>query len=268
VGLIALRVKLVECRQAASPSRLPGLDLAVNPYRGCSHACAYCYAQDVTRFETSRPWGETIEVKTNIVSRLKAELSKGPRGVYGVGTVTDPYQPAEKEYELTRGCLSVLKRHGASISILTKSDLVLRDLDILSGWGGAEVGITVTTTDDRIRRVLEPGAPNAEARIGALRTLVSSGVNVYLMVAPIIPGVSDSRDSLENLVQVSGDAGVRRIMWDMYNPKPLADARLRSSLGSLGVRSDAQKTSGARPYAGEVLRELCDSSGIRLVDAF
>ena len=261
-------VRLVECRQAVSPSRLPGLDWAVNPYRGCSHACAYCYAQDVTRFETGRLWGDVVEAKTNIVSRLKNELSKGSEGVYGIGTVTDPYQPAEKEYELTRGCLSVLKRYGARISILTKSDLVLRDLDILSGWRGAEVGITVSTMDDRVCGVIEPGAPSAETRVGALRKLVGSGVDVYLMAAPIIPGVSDSGDSLGRLVEAARDAGVRRIMWDMYNPKPLADARLRASLGNLGVGPEVLRAEKVQQGVREVLSDQCGSYGIKLVDAF
>src|SRR5512137_1135841 len=124
-----MTVRLMECKSAVSPSRLPGLDFALNPYRGCSHRCVYCYAQDVTRFEMGKPWGEEIVVKTNIVAALKKQLEKKSQGVFGIGTVTDPYQPLEKEYELTRGCLSLLRRKGASVSILTKSDLVTRDLD-------------------------------------------------------------------------------------------------------------------------------------------
>src|SRR4030065_2036625 len=126
-GADRMEVRLVECRSAVSPSRLPGLDWALNPYRGCGHACSYCDAQDVTRFEMARPWGDVIEVKTNFVGNLRRDLEKNSKGVYGLGTVTDPYQPLEERYELTRGSLALLKRFRARVSILTKSDLVLRD---------------------------------------------------------------------------------------------------------------------------------------------
>ena len=260
-------VRQIECKIASSASGLPGLDRAINPYRGCSHACAYCYAQDVTRFEMSRPWGEVIEVKKNIVSRLRFELAKQAKGVYGLGTVTDPYQPLEKEYCLARGCLELLKRHEASISILSKSDLVLRDLDLLSGWDGAEVGVSIGTVDSDLAAWLEPGAPSPCKRFEALRTLSSAGICTYLMAAPIIPGISDSEDSLQELVARAHESHVRRIMWDKYNPKPVASSRLRRALDAHGFE--------LKPFSMEqlnntrsVLARECRRHGIELDDAF
>lgn len=258
----------MECKTAVSRSRLPGLDWALNPYRGCSHRCAYCYAQDVTRFEMGRPWGEDIEVKVNIVSRLKKELDKGPQGVFGVGTVTDPYQPIEKEYELTRGCLAVLRRGGASVSILTKSDLVLRDLDLLKGWEGAEVGVSIGCADPELASIIEPGAPAPGRRFDAIRRLVDSSVQTYLMAAPIIQGVADSELALKSLVEKAHDAGVTRVMWDKFNPKPLASARLRKSLERQGTRWDPAGDSTAMERTRAVLREECGATGIDLSEAF
>ena len=263
-----MEVRLVECKSAISPSRLPGLDWAVNPYRGCGHACAYCYAQDVTRFEMARPLGDVIEVRTNIVSRLKKDLEKRPRGVIGIGTVTDPYQPLESEYELTRGCLAVLKRVGARISILTKSDLVLRDLDILTGWPDAEVGISIGCSNEQITSIVEPGAPSPDRRFLALRELNDEHVNTYLMAAPIIPGLCDSEEALVELVRKAKDAGVRRIVWDKFNPKPLATSRLRNCTSHMGAQTLRPQTGHEASRTQSILERECARSGIVLLNAF
>ena len=263
-----MEVRLVQCSTAASQSRLPGLDWAVNPYRGCGHGCAYCYAQDVTRFRPGSPWGEVVEVKTNIAQKLKKELSRRCTGVYGVGTVTDPYQPLEAEYELTRGCLSVLKRYGASASILTKSDLVLRDLELLVGWSGVEVGISVGTADAEICSVLEPGASAPRLRFDALRRLTEAGVATYLMAAPIIPSVSDSDAAVLRLVEAAEGSGVRRLIWDCWNPKPLARKRLTVVATNAGLIGSPDELSGRCVAAGALLKVECEKRGIELVNAF
>ncbi len=260
-------MRLVRCSTATTPSRLPGLDRALNPYRGCEHSCAYCYAQDVTRFETGRPWGAIVEVKVDIVQRLKRELERGLGGVYGVGTVTDPYQPLEARHQLTRGCLSMLKRYGAQASVLTKSELVIRDIDILQGWESVEVGMSIACVDEEVARIIEPGAPPPQSRFEALSSLVKAGVDVYLMAAPIVPGISDSKPLLEALVGATADAGVRRVMWDPWNPKPIASARLEHALELAGKEAVAAR-SRANISASAQLRDLCSAHGIQLVDAF
>jgi len=258
----------VKCKSALSPSRLPGLDWALNPYRGCSHSCIYCYAQDVTRFEPSRAWGEIIEVRSNIVQVLAKELRRKREGVVGVGTVTDPYQPAEARLELTRGCLRLLRSSATEASVLTKSALVLRDLDILEGWAGVEVGLSVATVDEGISAVLEPGAPAPRERMAALERLSSSGVRTYLMAAPIMPGLSDDRGLLGELVSQASGAGVRRIIWDMYNPKPLAQRRLRAALDSAGLSRELTRTGRDDRAIREYLDEECQSLGIEIEYAF
>lgn len=263
-----MEVRLVECKSAISPSRLPGLDWAVNPYRGCEHACSYCYAQDVTRFEMARPWGDVVEVRTNIVSRLKKDLEKKPRGVIGIGTVTDPYQHLESEFELTRGCLVLLKKAGAHISILTKSDLVLRDLDILIGWPDAEVGISIGCSNETITSIVESGAPSPDRRFSALRRLNDEHVDAYLMAAPIIPGICDSEEVLVDLVRKAKDADVRKIIWDKFNPKPIASSRLRRCMSQSGAQSLRPPTKIEPSMTGFVLGRECARNKIELVDAF
>ena len=269
MGMTSLEVRPRECKRAASPSRLPGLDWAINPYRGCAHSCAYCYAQDVTRFEPSRAWGEVVEVKIGIVQNLKRELEKErAEGVYGVGTVTDPYQPLEKEYELTRGCLALLKRNVASVSILTKSDLVLRDMDILRSWRGAEVGISIGCADRDVAKLLEPGAPTPDNRFRALQKLSEEGISVYLMAAPIIRGLSDSDGAIAELVRLTGESGVHRIIWDKYNPRPMASARMARVLSSAGLEMEVPHTSADAGRVRKVFLEECRRFGIDLEEAF
>ena len=267
--MISVDVRLKQCKRASSPSRLPGLDWAINPYRGCAHSCAYCYAQDVTRFEPSRSWGGVVEVKIGIVQCLKRELEKErAAGVYGIGTVTDPYQPLEKEYELTRGCLALLKRHAARVSILTKSDLVLRDLDILRSWTGAEVGISIGCADRDVAKLLEPGAATPDKRFMALQKLSEEGVSAYLMAAPIVRGLSDSNGSIAELVRLAGESGVHRIIWDMFNPKPMASERMAKALSSAGLEMGAHHTAADAESIRKVFIEECRRSGIHLEEAF
>lgn len=263
-----MELRMTSCKSALSRSRLPGLDWALNPYRGCAHSCAYCYAQDVTRFELSRPWGSVLEVKVNIVRVLKKELQSKREGVVGVGTVTDPYQPAERRFELTRGCLAVLRSKDMEVSVLTKSPLVLRDLDLLSGWSGAEVGLSVASMDETVASLVEPGAPRPSERMAALQRLNEAGVRTYLMAAPIVRGLSDDARSLDELVSHASKAGVKRIMWDMYSPKPIAQRRLDSVLESAGgARTLPAPPMDAQSVRKHLLRE-CSALRIELVDAF
>lgn len=257
----------ITCKNAASPSALPGLAWALNPYRGCSHACRYCYAQDVTRFEMGRDWGEVVEVKVNFIQMLSRQLAKRPEGTFGLGTVTDPYQPLEKGYELSRGCLMELRHAGSPVSVLTKSDLVLRDIDILSGSDGSEVGVSLGSVDERVSAILEPGAPSPSRRLEALRRLSAEGIDTYVMAAPIVPGLSDSEASLRTLVRVVERSGTRRIIWDKFNPKPMAGARLRRALVEKSIelgKSDDAWTATVR----RVLLDECRDSNIELLDAF
>lgn len=261
-------VKHVKCRTALSVSKLPGLDWALNPYRGCAHGCLYCYVQDVTGFALDRPWGSAVEAKVNIVRQLKAELEKGVKGVVGVGTVTDPYQPAEAELELTRGCLALLKRYGTRISVLTKSDLVLRDMDLFEGWVGAEIGISVGCPDDGAAASLEPGAPSPGRRFAALARLSEAGLDTYVMAAPIVPSMSGSDSMLGDLVRRASEAGVKRIMWDGLNPKPVASQRMVSSMPSLKADLELSRSSAWSARVRIRLARECEERGLALVDAF
>lgn len=163
----------------------------INPYLGCAHGCRYCYAvfmRKYSRHHHTSPWGSFVEIKTNIVEVLRAELRRKKRpGRVMLSSVCDPYQPVEARYRLTRRCLEVLGEHGWGSDILTKSPLVTRDLDLLRVTPGVSVGFSLPTDEERVRTVLEPQAPPIPARLAALQELHEAGLHTWVFVAPILP---------------------------------------------------------------------------------
>jgi len=176
-------------------------DYAVNPYVGCQHGCTYCYARFMRRFTGHKePWGEFVDVKINALALLKHQMAKRPPGRVWVSGVCDPYQPLESKYELTRKCLEILVEYGWPITVQTKSPLVLRDIDLLRRSDKIEVGLSVTSADDGIRTLFEPGAPSIRERIAALEELHLAGVRTYAMIAPMLPGTDELADQLTGKV--------------------------------------------------------------------
>jgi DNA repair photolyase len=176
-------------------------DYAVNPYIGCQHSCTYCYARFMRRFTGHKePWGEFADVKINAPDLLKHELDKTPPGRVWVSGVCDPYQPLETAYQLTRKCLEILVRYGWPITVQTKSPLVLRDIDLFKRSDKIEVGLSVTSADDKIRKLFEPGAPSIKERIKALEELHLAGIRAYAMIAPMLPGAEELADQLRGKV--------------------------------------------------------------------
>jgi len=185
-------VKEVQAKSILSKSGIPGADYCINAYVGCSHACLYCYATFMKKYTGhAEAWGTFVDVKLNAAELLRKQLRKAVRGHVMVSSVTDAYQPIEVKYRLTRQCLEILLEHQFPVGILTKSPLLLRDLDIIKKFDEIEVGITITTDDEKMRKIFEPGAPPIEARINTLRKLKEQGVRTYVFVGPMLPMNTD-----------------------------------------------------------------------------
>ncbi len=197
-------IKEIKVKTALSPSQLPGLDYALNPYIGCEHACVYCYAPSVIHWNNGK-WGENIEIKINLPRILSKELNLKKKGVVGLGTVTDPYQPVEKKYEITRRCLELLLMHDFPVCIQTKSSLVLRDIDMLREFSRIEVGVTLTTLDEKVRKNLEHGAGSIEERLCALRTLKESGISTWVFLGPVMPYLTEAEALVDAIAAVEPD---------------------------------------------------------------
>jgi len=229
-GLASVEYGEVRCRTALSKSRLPGLDYALNPYVGCEHGCLYCYARATLRDEAKAlRWGRFVLVKKGLVERLAREVLRKPKGVVGLSTVTDPYQPIEARLRLTRRCLEILVRKGFPVSIQTKSKLVLRDLDLIKA-GKVDVGMTITTMDDSLASMVEPRSSRPSERAEALRKLAEEGVETWVFLGPIIPRLNDSEESIRRVVEVAYETGSELIVdklnlrkWVLESLAPLLD---------------------------------------------
>ncbi len=180
-------IKEIQSKSILSASKI--YPYVINPYTGCQHKCTYCYAHFMKRFTGHRePWGDFVDVKVNAPDLLRQEITRKKAGRVWISGVCDPYQPLEGKYKLTRQCLEILAQHNWPVTVQTRSPLVLRDIDILKNGKDFEVGLSVTTAEDGIRKLFEPNAPPIQARIRALDELHRAGIKTYAMVAPILPG--------------------------------------------------------------------------------
>jgi DNA repair photolyase len=185
-------------------------DWVVNPYTGCQHGCSCCYARFMKRFTGHQePWGEFVDVKINAPQLLELEITKKKPGRVWVSGVCDPYQPLERKYQLTRRCLEILIRHRWPVAVQTRSPLVVSDIDLLKSAESLEVGMTVPTADEGIRKLFEPRAPTIPSRIEALDKLHRNGIRTFVMVAPMLP----KAEGLAELLQGKVD----RVMIDRMN---------------------------------------------------
>jgi len=184
--VITLIVKELRAKTILSKSRV--LDYTINPYIGCEHGCTYCYARFIKRFTGHKEeWGQFADVKINAPSLLQQEIGIKKIGRVWISGLGDPYQPLERQYELTRKCLEILSRHGWPVTVQTKSALVLRDIELLRKLKGLEVTFSIATADENIKRLFEPNSPPLRGRIEALEKLHSYGIKTSVMIAPMLP---------------------------------------------------------------------------------
>jgi len=171
-------------------TKIPDADWAANYYSGCGHGCVYCYARFISRYRKKKEkWGKFVDVKIN-APELLAKESKGKKGSIILCTCADPYQPLERKYQLTRKVLRALDPN-LKLIILTKSDLITRDVDLFRRFKSCELGLTITTLDEKIRRVFEPFASSSQARVNALKKLKQEGFYTYCFIGPILPYLTD-----------------------------------------------------------------------------
>lgn len=188
--------KEIIAKNILSPSKI--FSYALNPYLGCEHDCKYCYARFMKRFTGHKEkWGEFVDVKINAPELLIKEIRKRRVGRVWVSGVCDPYQPIEAKYELTKECLEILARKDWPVTIQTKSPLILRDLQVLKKFKELEVGFTITTAAEEIRKIFEPNSPAIAERLAALAQLHAAGIKTFAMVAPLLPGVEDLVEELK-----------------------------------------------------------------------
>jgi DNA repair photolyase len=211
------RYQEVTCRSALNPVKGMPFDWTLNPYRGCTHACHYCFARRYhAQFEmdSGDEFASVILVKQNIVAVLARELDRPSwkRDMVAFGTATDPYQPIEGHYKLSRGLIQALTRGRTPFGLITKGPMVVRDIDVLTEHRRAAhntVYMSVPTVDEAAWQQLEPGTAHPLQRLRAVRALIDAGVNAGVLMAPLVPGFSTSRDKLERTLKAIADHGAR-----------------------------------------------------------
>jgi len=234
-----MKIEEIEAKSIIVSSKLPDCDYVINPYTGCQFGCLYCYATFMGRFvgETRSDWGKYVYVKKNAVELARKQLRQWTdtkrRSTILLSSVTDPYHGIEQKYRLTRGILEVLKeeRYPGLISVLTKSPLVLRDVDLLKELN-SEVGLTITTTDDKLSRFLEVKAPLASRRLDTLKKLVDNGIRVYAFIGPLLPHFRYNPDLLDSLMHSIADTGTRDIYVEHLNLPSYVRERMQKELSS------------------------------------
>jgi DNA repair photolyase len=201
---------------------------SLNPYMGCVHRCTFCYVRGFEK-RADRPfddsYGTSIRVKTNFVEVLRAELRRRSwkREHVAIGAATDPYQPVEGTYRLTRGAITALGEARTPLSIITRGPLIVRDTDVLRfASSRAEVGVSfsIPTLDDDVWRTTEPGTAPPRQRLRALETLVKAGIRAGVSIAPVIPGLSDADDQIEAVIRAARDSGAVSLWCNVLHLKP------------------------------------------------
>jgi DNA repair photolyase len=216
------------CKSALNPVKGMGFKWSLNPYMGCVHRCTFCY---VRHFEhrSDRPsddrYGTSIRVKTNVAEVLRRELARASweHEHVAVGAATDPYQPAEGRYTLTRACLEAFRDAANPFSIITRGPMIVRDLDVLveaSRRASVSVTFSVPTVDEEVWKRTEPSTAHPRQRLKAVKTLVDAGVKASVGMAPILPGISDRPEQLRAVVHAAREAGATGIWANLLFLRP------------------------------------------------
>ena len=204
----------IEAKGALNHVQGMPFEWSLNPYVGCEHACSYCFARAYNARYRERDVGaafdRNIEIRTNFVERLRNELRRRPHGSVAIGTATDPYQPIEGKYRLTRGCLEALVDFPMPTGIVTKGPLVVRDIDVLQRLDAKTdltVYFSVPCVDEDVVRKTDPGTAPPRQRLRALRMLREAGIDAAVLCMPVLPGITDSEESLDRAAKAASEAG-------------------------------------------------------------
>ena len=265
-----VRVEYREEPCKAALNRVKGMAFkwSLNPYMGCVHQCTFCYVR-AFELRADRPYddryGQSIRVKTNVVEVLRAQLARASwqHESVAIGAATDPYQPAEGRYRLTRGCIEALGEAANPFSIITRGPLIVRDADVLAEAARrAKVSVTfsVPTLDDEVWRKTEPGTAHPRQRLRALKTLVDAGVRASVGMAPLLPGISDRRDLMEQVVREAREAGACGVWANLLYLRP---GTREHFLTALADDYPEQLPAYERLYAGRAYLRSAETKPVR-----
>jgi DNA repair photolyase len=266
----AMIVRLIQCKSALAESALA--DWCINCYVGCEHGCRYCYARYMKRFTAhNEPWGDFVDVRVNAPEVLAREVRRKKRGRVFLSSVCDGWQPLEREFQVTRGCLRILVESGWPVCVLTKSALVRRDLDLLEKASDSDLGVTVTAADEKVREKIEPCASATAERLDALAEAGKRGIEVWAFLGPFIPGLTDTQENIEWLIARVAPLPITHFYVDRLNFRSGVASSVRATLkryfpAALGqfdaVASDPDADAAYQQALGKRARALADKHGV------
>ena len=271
-----MEIKEITSKSILTPSKLPDADYVINPYTGCGFGCTYCYASFMGRYvgKDIADWGEYLYAKINAPELLKQDLkrlkNKGKGKSIFFSSVTDPYQGMEAKYQLTQKCLEVLLEWGfeGKLSILTKSQLVLRDLGLLKQFSNVEVGLTITSTDDAVSRYFEKKAPNVSDRLEALKKLNHEGISTYAFVGPLLPHFVADPEKLNTVFQAIAETGTTELYVEHINLSKYILDRLKIEMTDMDPKIlttfYSSQHKNYREELSELVLELVKKNGLSL----
>lgn len=269
-------VQVIEAPAKSVLNRVTGMpffDWSVNPYRGCYHQCVFCYARRSHSYleeDGVGAWGSRIFVKVNAPAVLRAELSRRSwkHEMVTIGTITDPYQPLEGKYRLTRGILQALRDFDTPASLITRSPLVIRDVDVLADLArvaGVSVSVSIATLDDKLAREIEPTVAPPRKRLLAVERLAAAGIRVNVALAPILPQITDNVENIETVIRAARDAGAVNV-W--HNTLHLHEVTRDAFFAYLRERRPESIADYARYYRGKYApRAVSEKIESRVSDA-
>jgi DNA repair photolyase len=259
-----MKIREINVKSVITKSNLPEADFVINPYIGCQHSCVYCYADFMKRFtgHAGEEWGGFVDVKINASETISSK--KIPEGALILfGSVTDPYQPIESKYKITRSCLEKLLEFQPKLEILTKSPLVLRDIDLLKQFKHLRVGISIGVLDEKLSHEIEPYVASPKKRVDTLKELSDAGIETYLFVSPIFPEISDINGLLDSVKSCVGEVIFENLNIRANNRERIMNFITKNKPELKGLYSNLQKDRTYWNRLKEEIIEECEKREIK-----
>ncbi|MCS6831004.1 MAG: radical SAM protein [Armatimonadota bacterium] len=261
-----LQVQEIRCKHLLHRTNASFAEWTLNPYIGCGFGCSYCYVPVLRAKrgqEGADTWGNWVQVKVNAPDVIRREMLDVPRDAHIlIGSATDAWQPIEKRYCVSRGVLYELSFYPNKVTILTRSPLLIRDIDLLKRFEQVSVHISVPTVDEKVRRVFEPYAPSVAGRIRLTHRLLEAGIRATWAWCPFLPGVENTSEQIRRYVQTAAQAGVREIWVGRINYWSFLEERYRALLRKYRAQAGWIPHLLLREETEQLVREECEKSGI------
>jgi DNA repair photolyase len=257
-----MKIEFREAKSIITKSNIPSIDYVINPYTGCQHGCIYCYAEFMIRFTGHKgdKWGQFLDIKTFDFDKIKPQKYNGK--VILLSSVTDPYLPLEKKYQNTRKILEKLVGTEAEVSVLTKSKLIVRDIDLFKKFKKIRVGISINTLDEVFARIIEPVASKPIDRLNALKQISKAGIETYTFISPFFPELTDYRAIIEESVEYATRFSFENLNFRPHNVPRIMRVIKEHYPGLLSKYKEIQKDQGYWDILEYEINKYCEEKNL------